>query len=70
MHCIHMAASRTIPIRLDDETIERLDRIADAFSTRSGKLEIKRSAVMRLALDHGMTFLEKEYDVKPAKKKK
>ncbi|HYQ46209.1 MAG TPA: hypothetical protein VER11_29770 [Polyangiaceae bacterium] len=69
-----MVATRTIPLRLDQETIDRLDAIADVFTLRASGLEATRSAVMRLALTKGLEFYEDSFGIgksaKATKKKK
>jgi predicted transcriptional regulator len=65
---------RTIPIRLADDTIARLDRLAEVLTTRAIGAEASRSSVMRVALQRGIEILEEELDVAPranaAKKKR
>lgn len=52
--------SRTLPLRLDDELIARLDRLAETMATRAGGAEITRTSAMRTALVRGLDSLEAE----------
>jgi hypothetical protein len=62
--------ARPVPLRLEEEVIERLDRLARAMSERAGGVEVNRSSVMRTVLDRGLDVLEKELGVQPPKKKR
>ena len=57
-----------VSVRLDDATIERLERIADAMSKRAGGVTLKRGTVVRAAVERGIAELEAELGL--AKKSK
>lgn len=49
-----------VSTRLDDSTIERLERIAEALSKRAGGVVLKRGTVVRTAVERGIEALETE----------
>lgn len=57
-----------ITVRLDDETILRLERIAEALGKRAAGVTLKRGTVVRVAIEHGLESLEQELGL--AKKKR
>ena len=57
-----------VSVRLDDDAIERLERIAEALSKRAGGAQIKRGTAVRVAVQHGIEALEAELGL--AKKKR
>jgi predicted transcriptional regulator len=59
---------RSIPIRLDDDTIDRLDRLAEALAGRAAGVKVARSSVMRVALERGLDSLEAELRIGTPKK--
>jgi predicted transcriptional regulator len=61
---------KPIPLRIDDETIERLDRLAAEMTTRAGGLEVARASVIRVAIDRGVASLEAEFGLTKKKTKK
>jgi len=65
--------ARTIPIRLSEETIARLDAVSKVLTTRAIGAEASRSSAMRVAIDRGLEILEQELDIsrgKATKKKR
>jgi hypothetical protein len=52
--------SKTLPLRLDEELIARLDRLAATMTERAGGAEISRAAALRAALSRGLDALEAE----------
>jgi predicted transcriptional regulator len=63
-------ADRTIPIRLDESTIQRLDQLAEALTTRAQGAKVSRTAAMRVAVERGLDVLEAELDVPKPKRRK
>ena len=57
-----------VTVRLDEATIVRLDRIAEAMGKRAGGVTLKRGTVIRAAVEHGLESLEQELGL--AKKKR
>ena len=57
-----------VSVRLDDATIARLERIAEAMGKRAGGVTLKRGTVVRAAVEHGIESLEQELGL--AKKKR
>lgn len=49
-----------VSVRLDDDAIRRLERIAEALSERAGGALIKRGTAVRVAVQHGIEALETE----------
>lgn len=64
-----MVTARTIPIRLEDELIERLDALATALTERAAGVKVTRTAAMRAALERGIEALEAEAGV-PGRRRK
>lgn len=56
-----MADSRNIPMRYSEEALERIATVGEAMARRAGGVELNRAAVIRLALERGLTELE--YDL-------
>ena len=52
---------RTLPVRLDEPTIDRLDRLAEVLTARAAGAETSRSAVMRISIIRGIQSLEAEF---------
>jgi predicted transcriptional regulator len=61
--------SKTIPLRLEEDLVQRLDSLADALSKRTVGVKVTRSAAMRAALERGLDSLEAEVG-KPARRPK
>jgi len=51
---------RTIPIRLEEDLIGRLDALATALTERAAGAKVTRTGVMRVALERGVQALEAE----------
>jgi hypothetical protein len=51
---------KPIPIRLDDEIVARLDKLAQAMSERTGGATITRVNALRAVLLKGLPVLEEE----------
>lgn len=51
---------RALAVRLPDETIARLEAVADQLSARAAGAKVARSEVMRMAMERGLASLEKE----------
>lgn len=58
-----------VSVRLDTEAVERLDRITEALSARAAGATLKRSNVVRLAVDRGIDALEAELGLKKKRKR-
>lgn len=65
-----MAPLKTTCFRLDDGTIERLDRVAEALTKRASGAPVVRASAARLALERGLGELERELAVTKAARKK
>jgi len=57
---VDVSPTKPIPVRLDDETLSRLDDLAEAMSRRTGGAEISRANALRAALNAGLPVLELE----------
>jgi predicted DNA-binding protein len=55
---------------MTDETIERLDRIAETMAKRAGGAEVTRSNAIRVALDRGIESLEADFSLAKSRKPK
>lgn len=58
-----------VSVRLDTDSIERLDRIAEAMGERAAGVEPKRGAVVRAAIERGIAALEAELGLKKKPKR-
>lgn len=61
---------RPIPLRIEQATLDRLDRIAEALSERAAGVRVTRADASRIALDRGAEALEKELGLSRAPKRK
>jgi predicted transcriptional regulator len=52
--------TKQFPIRLEDELVERIDRLAEKMQERTGGAELTRTAVVKAALARGLDSLETE----------
>lgn len=57
-----------VSVRVDEDTIERLDRIAEAMSKRAAGVNVKRGTVVRAAIERGIVALEAELGLKKPKR--
>jgi hypothetical protein len=57
-------------IRAPVEIIERIDRLAAAFTERAVGAHIKRSEATRLVIERGLASFEKELGLVPPRAKK
>lgn len=62
-----MAKGESFPVRLDAETIERVETLARMMTKRTGGATFVRSEVIRTALRAGLTVLEETNGVKRGK---
>jgi hypothetical protein len=53
--------ARPVPIRLENDLIERLDRLAAAMADRAAGAKVPRTSAMRIVLDRGLDALEAEF---------
>lgn len=60
---------KPIPIRLDDDLLDRIDRVIDAMVERTAGAKVPRSSVLRLALERGLDSLESELGLNRRKKR-
>lgn len=60
---------RPLAIRLSDELIERLDRIADELSTRAAGARVSRSQAIRAGIERGVLALEAELGLTSKRKR-
>jgi hypothetical protein len=51
-----------IPLRIDEETLERLARLERLFAARLGGVKVSRSEVVRRVIGRGLDLLEAEED--------
>lgn len=63
--------TKPVPLRIEDELLERLERIASVMSERSANVPVSRAAVIRAALERGTEMLESDFGLarKPRRKK-
>jgi len=64
-----MVTARTIPIRLEDDLIERLDALAIVLTERAAGAKVTRTSAMRAALERGLEALEAETRTAPRRRK-
>jgi predicted transcriptional regulator len=66
--------SKTLPVRIEEDLISRLDWLADALTRRAAGAKVSRSSAMRVAVERGLESLEGELGaptkLKPKPKKK
>lgn len=55
-------AGPAIPLRIDDETLARLERLERLYTARLGGVKVSRSEVVRRAMTRGLDALEAEED--------
>ncbi|MBA2687510.1 MAG: hypothetical protein H0U64_05370 [Gemmatimonadaceae bacterium] len=58
-----MTAGKPLPIRLDEETVKRLDTLATVMSKRTGGADITRASALRAAIATGLVTLEESNGV-------
>lgn len=63
------AVDRPLPIRLEDDTIERLDRLAAALTERAAGVKVSRSGAMRATIERGLDVLEAELGIGRTKRR-
>lgn len=68
-HKVAYVTARTLPIRLDETTIHRLDVVADALTVRAAGVKVSRSGAMRAAIERGLGALEAELAIQPKPKR-
>jgi hypothetical protein len=65
---------RTLPLRLEEDLIQRIDALAEALTERAAGAAVSRTAAMRAALQVGLNSLEAELGIgarpKPKPKRK
>lgn len=49
-----------VSVRLDTDTVGRLDKLAEVLTARAAGATVNRSAVVRLAVERGIAALEAE----------
>lgn len=64
-----MVTAKTIPIRLEDDLIARLDALAAALTERAAGVKVTRTAAMRAALERGLESLEDEAGLSSKRRK-
>lgn len=52
--------AKAIPIRIESELLERIDRLAEALQERAAGAPVTRSGAMRVAMERGLGALEAE----------
>jgi predicted transcriptional regulator len=63
-------AGKPTPLRIDDATLARLDRLAEAMTKRTGGIRVPRTGVIREAMNRGIEALELELDLPSRRKPK
>jgi hypothetical protein len=61
---------KPVPLRIEESTLDRLDRVASALSERAAGARVPRSDVIRIALERGLESLEKEMSLSRSKRKR
>ena len=64
-----MVTAKTLPIRLEDDLIARLDALAAALTERAAGAKVSRTAAMRAALERGLQALEAEVGTSARRRK-
>jgi predicted transcriptional regulator len=59
-----------VSVRLDEPTVARLDRLADAMSKRAAGAAVKRGTALRAAVERGIADLERELGLATKPKRK
>lgn len=62
-------AGKPIPLRLEDELLDRIDRVAEALRVRAAGVKVAKASVMREALERGLDSLESELGLNRRKKR-
>jgi len=58
-----MTKGRPIPLRFDEEVLERIERLERLYAAQlGGNMKVSRSEVLRLVVNRGLTALETELD--------
>lgn len=52
--------SRTLPVRLEEELISRLDELAEALTRKAAGVKVTRASAIRVALERGLDALHAE----------
>jgi hypothetical protein len=60
---------RPVPLRIDEEILTRLDRVAEALSAKAAGANVPRSDAIRIALERGTESLEGELGLSRQKRK-
>lgn len=58
------------PLRIEEEMLERLDRLAAEMTKRTGGVQVARASVIRNAIERGVAELERELGLTRAKRKR
>lgn len=58
-----------IPLRVSEELVGRIDRLATALTARASGAKVARSSAMRVAIERGLDVLEVELGIVPKRKK-
>lgn len=62
--------TKQFPIRLEDELVERIDRLASTMQKRAAGAEVTRTAAAKVALTRGLDALEAELGLAGRRAKK
>lgn len=68
MYRLPMARQHVLSTKVDDETVQRIDALAEALSERAAGVPVTRSGAHHAALMKGLEALEKEAPAKPKRK--
>lgn len=60
---------RPLAVRLDEDTIARLDKLTEVLSVRAAGARVSRSDVVRSAIARGLDMLESETATSPKKRR-
>jgi predicted DNA-binding protein len=61
---------KPVPLRIDDETMERLDRLGEALTRRTAGVQVPRAGIIREVLDRGIQAMERELGLSRSKRRK
>jgi hypothetical protein len=65
-----MVSAKPFPLRIDETTIGRLDRLAALMTERAAGAAVTRASVIRVAMERGLESLEKELGGSKPKRKR
>lgn len=70
MYTLAVMGEEAVTLRLGEETLARVAKVAEIMSERAGRIKVKRGTALRAAVERGLIELEQEFGlVKKTKKR-